>query len=163
MTYQAGGRLDNADWVTDPSIPDPKNLPVPLGWTILIRPYPIAEQTRGGIILSADDRNMMSNITNIGRIVSIGKCCWNRSHHKDVDGNQFQWVKEGDFVAYPKHVGGKRKFKGVSYIVLNDDEITDFLPDPQVYDESSFKLNIPQEHLEKYNTIHNPNFEPRGV
>lgn len=161
MTYQAGGRLDSADWVTDPLVPDPQNLPVPLGWTLLIRPYPISEKAQGGILLSTDDRNMMSNITNVGRVVSIGKCCWNRSHHKDADGNQFQWVKGGDFVAYPKHSGAKRKFKGVSYIVLNDDEITDFLPDPQVYDETSYTLNIPKEHLEKYNTIHNSNFEPR--
>lgn len=162
MTYQAGGRLDNADWVTNPTVPDPENLPVPLGWTVLIRPYPITEKTRGGIILSSDDRNSLSNTTNIGRVVSIGRCCWNRSHHKDASGNQFQWVQVGDFVAFPKHSGAKRKFKGVSYIVLNDDEITDFLPDPQVYDEQSYQLDIPKEHLEMYNTIYNKNYTPRG-
>ena len=68
----------------------------------------------------------------------------------------------GDFVAYPKHVGAKRKFKGVSYVVLNDDEITDFLPDPQVFNEDGCKLNIPKEDLEMYNTIYNPNFKTKG-
>lgn len=161
MTYQAGGRLDSAQWISDPNIPDPENLPVPLGWTLLVRPYPVEQKTRGGIILGSENIDMMNNTTNVGRVVAIGKCCWNRSHHKDVDGNQFNWVREGDFVAFPKHTGAKRKFKGVGYMVLNDDEITDFLPDPQVFDEETFRLDIPKEHLEKYNTIYNPNFEPR--
>lgn len=162
MSYQAGGRLNNEGWITDPSVPDPDNLPVPLGWTLIVRPYPISEKTRGGIILSADDRNLTANVTNIGRVVSLGKCVWNRPHHRDAEGNQFKWVEIGDFVAYPKHVGSKRKFKGVSFIVLNDDEITDFLPDPQVFDETGMSLEIPKEHLEKYNTVHNPNFKSRG-
>ncbi len=161
--FQAGGRLDNAEWVTDPLVNDPENLPVPLGWTILVRPYPVQEKTQGGIILSTDDRNMMANITNIGRVVSIGKCAWNRPNHRDPQGKQFNWVEVGDFVAYPKHVGAKRKFKGVSFVVLNDDEITDFLPDPQVFNESGVKLDIPEEHLIKYNTIYNANFVTRGV
>ena len=162
MAYTAGGRIDSADWVTDPSVPDPENLPVPLGWTLLIRPYPIQEKTKGGIILTSDDRNLVANLTNIGRVVSIGKCCWNRAMHTDREGKQSNWVEVGDFVSYPKHTGSKRKFKDVSYIILNYDEITDFLPDPQVYNDSGMKLNIPQEHLEKYNTIYNKNFKNRG-
>lgn len=161
--YQQGGRLDNAGWVTDPNIPDPENLPVPLGWNILIRPYPLAEATKSGIILSSDDRDSLANVINIGRVVAIGKCAWNRSSHRDSEGNQFNWVEVGDFVSYPKHVGAKRKFKGVSFVVLSDDEITDFLPDPQVFDETNaFTLEIPEDHLTKYNTIKNPNYTKRG-
>lgn len=162
MTYQQGGRIDSTQWVTDPNIPDPENIPIPLGWHVLVRPYPVAEKTAGGIILTTDDRDYTSNLTNVGRVVSIGKCAWNSPQHRDSNGQRFNWVEVGDFVSYPKNTGGKRKFKGVSFIVLNDDEITDFLPDPQVFDAASTRLDIPEDHLIKYNTVKNPNYTPRG-
>lgn len=153
--YQKSSGLDNNDFITDPNVPDPDNLPEPLGWNIYVRPYPINEQTKGGIILPDDEINFMNQQVNIGRVVKIGPCCWNRSQHTNSEtGERFNWVNEGDFVSYPKHKGAYRKFKNVSFLILNDDEIVERLPDPLVFEYSHFEVNIPEDHLKYYNTVY---------
>lgn len=154
VAYQRSRKTDANSFITSPTIEDPDNLPIPLGWNILIRPYPV--ETTSSIIIPEDEINFMNFQMNIGRVVAVGPCCWNRPHHKDVDGKRFNWAEVGDFVAYPKNVGNLRKFKGVSFIILGDDEIVERLPDPIVLEEEGlYKLNIPKKDLEKYNTIYN--------
>lgn len=151
--YTAPSKLDKNSWITDPRVPDPENIPQPLGWTILVRPYPITTN-KTTLIIPDQEIDYMNYVSNIGRVVSVGPCCWTRPEHRDRDGNRFDWVEVGDFVAYPKNSGARRKFKGVSYILLVDDEIVEKLPDPQVFDDDFYKLDIPDEHLKMYNTIH---------
>lgn len=158
--YQKPSKFHDNDFITDPTIPDPENLPIPVGWNILVRPYPVDQMTKGGIILSVDDAEYMRNATNIARIVSVGPCCWNRSQHKDSEGNHIQWAKVGDFISYPRYKGTMRNFKGVTYTMLVDDDIMEILPDPLVFaEEDSHNINIPEEDLKKYNSIYNPNYE----
>jgi len=161
-SYHSAGKLSQNSFLTDPLVPDPENLPVPLGWSLLVRPYPVKETTKGGIIMSSSDIDYTNNTTNIGRVVAIGPCCWSQPQHRNIHGEKFNWVEVGDFVSYPKHTGGKRKFKGVSFIILNDDEITDFLPDPLVFNEVGNQMNIPEDDLKKYNTVYNPNYKQKG-
>ena len=151
--YTPKTKMDNNAWITDPRVEDPKNLPRPLGWQILVRPYPIKQSEGAKIIIGSDEFNFLNHITNIGRVVDIGDCAWNRSEHKMKDGTQKDWLKVGDFVSYPRNTGARRKFKGVTYVLLVDDEICEQLPDPQIFDEGYYKIDIPQEHLEKYNTV----------
>lgn len=149
--YQAKTKLDKNAWITDPRVPDPENLPEPLGWTILVRPYPVTtNKAKTSLIILDEEVDFMSNLTNIGRVVSIGPCCWNRPHHKDKDGNKFDWVSVGDFVTYPRNVGARRKFKDVSFVLLCDEEIVERLVDPQVFNDSVFKVDIPDEELQTY-------------
>jgi len=158
--YQKPTNLHDNDYISDPNIPDPENLPKMLGWNILVRPYPIEKITRGGIILSASDAEYTRNATNVARVVDVGPCCWNRSQHRNRDGEQFDWVKIGDFVSYPRHVGKMRNYKGVTFVVLADDEINERLIDPMVFDEDDhYNLLIPEEDLKKFNTIYNPKFK----
>jgi co-chaperonin GroES (HSP10) len=152
-TYQTQGRLDANCWITDPSIPDPDNIPVPLGWCVLIRPYPVEQnKLKSSLIMPTAEIEHMNYVTNIGRVVSVGPCCWNRAEHKMKDGTQKDWVQVGDFVSFPKNVGQRRKFKGVSYVLLVDDEIVERLPDPQVFDDGFYQVRIPEADLVKYNT-----------
>ena len=156
--YQTAGTLDMNSWISDPTIPDPDNIPVPLGWCVLIRPYPVEyNKSKSSLILLGSEIEYMNYVTNIGRVVSVGPCCWNRAEHRMKDGSQQDWVKVGDFVSFPKNVGQRRKFKGVSYVLLVDDEIVERLPDPQVFDDASYRVNIPEDHLVKYNTYRNVN------
>ena len=155
--YQTNTKYNANEWITDPSVPDPLNKPIPSGWTIWVRPYPAKTKTTGGILLNDDTIDTANYRTNIGRVVSIGKSCWNRPEHRDSEGNRYEWCKVGDFIEWGSHIGKKRKFKGVGYIIINDDEILSVLPDPVVYkdDEGSgtIGINIPDEDLKKYNTI----------
>lgn len=152
--YTAPSNLDANGWITPPSVPDPDNIPNQLGWTLLVRPYPVIQSSNSSILMPETDINYMSYVSNIARVVAIGPCCWTRPEHKNKDGERFDWVKVGDFVSYPKNAGSRRKFKGVSYVQLVDDEIVEQLPDPQVFDDDLYTLEIPQEHLELYNTIY---------
>lgn len=158
--YAPPGKLSKNDWITDPRIPDPDNLPVPLGYNLLVRPYPIVQNTDNSVFTLPDvEIDHMNHVTNIARVVAIGACAWNNRQYYNRSGEQFNWVDVGDFIAFPKNIGGKRTFKGVSYIMLTDDEVNEFLPDPQVFDDAFFKVDIPEDHLVKYNTIKNPNYK----
>ena len=160
-SYQATTKLDKNSWITDPKVADPDNLPQPLGWTLLVRPYPVKQnEEKSKIIMPEGEMDYLNYVSNIGRVVAVGPCCWTRPEHK-INGEQKDWVKVGDFVSYPKNVGAKRKFKGVGYILLVDDEIVERLPDPQVFDNSFYKINIPQEDLEKYNTVYKKEIEQK--
>lgn len=159
--FQTNTKSNANEWVTDPRVKDPENLFVPLGWTIIVRPYPTKAKTKGGLILLDETIDFANYRTNIGRVVAIGKSCWNRPEHRDSEGNRYEWCQIGDFVEWGSHIGKKRKFKGVSYIIVNDDEIISKLPDPIVYEEDTgdFLMDIPKEDLETYNTIYNPNYK----
>ena len=155
--YQSSRKLDQTSWITDPNIPDPENLPKPLGWCLLVRPYPVELKSKSQLIIPDSEIDFLNHVTNIGRVVSIGPCCWTRREHQNKDGEQFDWVKVGDFVSYPKNVGSRRKYKDVSYVLLVDDEINEVLPDPQVFNDSDtfgYRVNIPEDHLKKYNTVY---------
>ena len=154
-SYQSSTKLDQNSWITPPDVADPENLPRPLGWHVLVRPYPVAQNREKSSIYMPDaELDFLNHITCIGRVVAIGDCAWNRTDHRNKDGEHFNWVEVGDFVSYPKNVGARRKFKGVSYVLLSDDDVVEHLTDPQVFDEGYYKIEIPQEHLEKYNTVY---------
>ena len=152
--YSAAGKLDRNGWITPPDVEDPNNLPEPLGWTILVRPYPIVQSSSSLIIMPDEDINYINYVSNVGRIVAVGPCAWTRPEHKNAEGERFEWAKVGDFVTYPKNTGARRKFKNVSFVLLCDDEIVEKLTDPQIFDDDIYTLDIPEDHLTKYNTIH---------
>lgn len=155
-TYQPGSKLDKNSWITPPTIPDPQNLPEPLGWTLLVRPYPVkVNDKRTSLIIPDTEIDFMNYLTNIGRVVAVGPCCWARPEHRKMDGTRFEWVKVGDFISYPKNVGARRKFKDVSFVLLCDDDVVEKLPDPQVFDNDFYTVDIPDEDLKKYNSIYN--------
>lgn len=159
MTFATNSRLTKNEWITDPEIPEPENFPKPCGWLIAVRPYPVDERTQGGIILTADSSDFMNYLTNVGRVIAVGDCAYSRSEHMNVKGEQKPWVKPGDFISYPRHVGAKRKFKGVSYLLLVDDEVNEVLRDPLVYaKDDGVNIKIPESDLVKYNTVYNPHF-----
>lgn len=159
--FQAPTKLDKNGWITPPDIADPENLPEPLGWTLLVRPYPV-KQAKSTIIMPDTDIDYMNYVSNIARVVSIGPCCWTRPEHRNKDGQRFDWIQVGDFVSYPKNAGARLKFKGVSYVLLVDDEIVQKLPDPQVFDDDFYTLDIPEDHLKKYNTIYKEDKSTKG-
>lgn len=158
MAYQAATRYEkNSAWITDPRVPDPEQLPNPLGWCLLVRPYPIiVNRDKTSLIVGQNDLDFMNYVANIGKVIKIGPCCWNRPEHKNKDGERFDWVKEGDFVAFSKSVGARRKYKGVSYVLLVDDDVIEKLDDPQFFsDQDLYKLDIPEDGEIKKEELNN--------
>lgn len=159
-SYQTNSKLSRNEWITDPTENDPENLPEPLGWNLIVRPYPVKNTigTKSTLYIPDESIDYLNGLVNIGRVVKLGPCCYNKPEHL-INGEQVPWVQPGDFISWPRNVGAKRKFKGISFILLSDDEVVERLTDPKVFNEGSFEMDIPQEHLEKYNTIYNPNFK----
>lgn len=157
--YQASNKLSKNGWISDPRVPDPKNLPIPMGWSVLIRPYPVKYKSAikmpsgSTLILPDSEVDFMNYTTNIGRVVAIGRSAFTRPEHRDKDGNYYQWFKVGDFVTWPKNVGARRNYKDVSFVMVVDDDVNEVLIDPQVFDdtEAGYQLDIPEEHYQKYN------------
>ncbi len=153
-SYQASKKLDINAWITPAEVPDPENLPEPLGWCVLVRPYKLEYKSKSNLIMPDSEADYLNYVTNIGRVVAIGPCAFNRKEHHNKSGEQFDWVKVGDFVTWPKNAGSRRKYKGVGYMLLVDDDLNERLPDPQVFDASGagYRLDIPEDHFTKYNT-----------
>lgn len=152
-SYQSSQKLSKNAWISDPRVDDPVNLPIPMGWSVLIRPYPVKYKSKSDLVMPDSEVDFMNYTTNIGRVVAIGRSAFTRPEHRDKDGNYYQWFKVGDFVSWPKNVGARRNYKDVSFVLVVDDDVNEVLIDPQVFDdtESGYQLDIPEEHYTKYN------------
>ncbi len=102
-------------------------LPIPMGWKILIQPNQIKQQTKGGIILPSKAQENEAYLTAHGEVVSIGELAYRERGTGD------SWrisnkPQVGDKVTYGKYAGQKLVINGVRLLLLNDDEITSILP-----------------------------------
>ena len=95
-----------------------------LGYRVLIKPDPIEEVTKAGIIIQTDEKiEKASQITGI--VVSIGDKAF-----KDISDGE-AWVKVGDRVLYAKYAGKRIKDpetidasgKGEEYVVIADEDL----------------------------------------
>lgn len=113
------------EWATDDSTPDPKDIE-PLGWRLIVRPLTVKEKTEGGIILIDSVLDTKDLTQTVGRVIAIGPLSYKRADMIDYD----PWVKVGDFVVFAKFGGQRMKYGGVKLIVINDDEVTVRVADP---------------------------------
>ena len=57
--------------------------------------------------------------------------------YKDPRGIHRWNVKVGDWVIYGRYSGMPKEFKGMKFLTINDDDITDVIPSPD-----GFKIHI---------------------
>ena len=103
-------------------------LPIPMGWKILIQPNQIKQQTKGGILLPTKAKENEAYLTAHGTVAAVGELAY-----RDRDSGD-RWKlsaipKVGDKVTYGKYAGQKLVTNGVRFLLLNDDEITSILPE----------------------------------
>ena len=103
-------------------------LPIPMGWKILIQPNQIKQQTKGGILLPTKAKENEAYLTAHGEVCAIGELAY-----RDRETGQ-RWhlnatPKVGDRVTYGKYAGQKLIINNVRMLLLNDDEITAILPE----------------------------------
>ena len=114
-----GGAVANDQWITDEEIKDPTPLPSIPNYRILIRPVSIRPTTKGGIILPDQTRADVQYLTTVGRVIVLGDLAYE-------DKDRFAkgpWCKVGDYVCYGKHTGTRFLYKGVMFVIMNDDQI----------------------------------------
>jgi len=115
----------NTTWWTDPTIPDPVDMPVVRGWRILVRPIPNAPKTKGGIIIPDATIETMDLIRSVGQVKLVGPMAYTRPDMGDTP-----WCKVGDYILYPRYSGAKFAYGGVKFLLLNDDEVLAVIQDP---------------------------------
>lgn len=114
-------------WATDASIPDPKELPVIPGWAVLIRPYSAPEKTKGGIIKPHEFIEDEDFLFTLGRVVVVGQQAY-LEKEKFPNG---PWCKVGDYIVHDKYQGSRFTYKGVKYLLINDDQVRMVVKNPE--------------------------------
>ena len=125
MHEELSGAVSNAQWVSDETLPDPNPLPTIPGWNLLIRPVPIKQKTKGGIIIPEKIRDDIRYLQTCGRVLVVGNMAY-----KHGDFGDKPWAKVGDYVVYTKLAGQRFTYKGVKLILLPDRSIEMLVPDP---------------------------------
>ena len=114
-----GGAVTNDQWITKEEIKDPTPLPSIPNYRILIRPVSIRSTTKGGIILPDQARADVQYLTTVGRVIVLGDLAY-EDKYRFAKG---PWCKVGDYVCYGKHTGTRFLYKGVMFVIMNDDQI----------------------------------------
>ena len=102
------------------------DLPIPMGWKILIQPNQTKSKTKGVIILPSKAKEREAYLTAHGEVLAIGELAyrdWNTGERWKLHATP----KVGDKVTYGKYAGQKLIINNVRMLLLNDDEITSVL------------------------------------
>ncbi len=103
-------------------------LPIPMGWKILIQPNQIKQKTKGGILLTQTETAHEAYLTAHGVVAGVGELAY-RDRNTGEKWKLSSIPKVNDRVTYGKYAGQKLVINGVRFLLLNDDEITSILPE----------------------------------
>ena len=110
---------------------DPKTnlekLPNPTGWRLLVMPFKVKEETKGGIIIAQETLDRARVATQVGYVLKMGDLCY-KDKEKYPTG---PWCKEKDWVIFARYAGSRMEIDGGEIRMLNDDEILGTIGDPK--------------------------------
>jgi|TARA_A100001015_G_C14852078_1_gene656905 co-chaperonin GroES (HSP10) len=110
-------------------------LPQPTGWRMLVLPYAMKSETKGGIALTRETVDREALATVIAKVVRMGPLCYNDT---DKYGTQ-PWCQAGDYIAIGRYSGARFKIKmeeedgsesHCEVRIINDDEVIAKINDP---------------------------------
>ena len=104
-----------------------EQLPDPVGYRMLVRPYSGEKKTEGGILLTDETSEKIQMTTVCALVVKMGDLCY-KDKKKFPNG---PWCKEGQFIMYGRYVGNRFQTKYGEHRILNDDEIIGTIKDPK--------------------------------
>lgn len=107
-------------------------LPVPMGYRILIALPEVQEKTAGGIIRPDELRKREETASILGLVVELGPDCYN-------DPDRFPngaYCKAGDWVIFRSYSGTRFKIKGREYRLINDDTVEGVVSKPEVFERA---------------------------
>jgi len=103
-------------------------LPVPVGYRVLIALPQVEETFDGTNLLKTDtQRNQEHVMSIIGLVVDMGDQAYS-------DAERFPtgpWCKQGDYVMFRANSGTRFKVDGLEYRLMNDDSIEAVVADPR--------------------------------
>ena len=104
-----------------------EKLPIPTGWRILVMPFKVKEETKGGIIIAQETLDRARVAPQVGYVLKMGDLCY-QDKDKYPTG---PWCKEKDWVVFARYAGSRMEIDGGEIRMLNDDEILGTINSPE--------------------------------
>ena len=104
-----------------------EKLPNPTGWRLLVMPFKVKEETKGGIIIAQETLDRARVATQVGYVLKMGNLCY-QDKDKYPTG---PWCKEKDWVIFARYAGSRLPIEGGEVRLLNDDEVLGTIKDPE--------------------------------
>ena len=96
-----------------------EKLPTPTGWRILVMPFQVKEETKGGIIIAQEALDRARVATQVGYVLKMGDLCYEDKERYPTG----PWCKEKDWVIFARYAGSRMEIEGGEIRMLNDDEV----------------------------------------
>jgi len=104
-----------------------ERLPNPTGWRLLVMPFQVKEETKGGIIIAQETLDRARVATQVGYVLKMGDLCY-QDKDKYPTG---PWCKEKDWVVFARYAGSRMEIEGGEIRMLNDDEVLGTIDNPE--------------------------------
>jgi len=110
-----------------PSQTNLEKLPDPTGWRILVMPFQVKEETKGGIIIAQETLDRARAAVQVGYVLKMGPLCYGDKERYPTG----PWCKEKDWVIFARYAGSRMEIDGGEIRMLNDDEVLGTIDDPK--------------------------------
>tara|TARA_Y100000813_G_scaffold8514_1_gene6383 strand:+ start:279 stop:695 length:417 start_codon:yes stop_codon:yes gene_type:complete len=104
-----------------------EKLPDPTGWRILVMPFQVKEETKGGIIIAQETLDRARAAVQVGYVLKKGPLCYADKERYPTGA----WCEEKDWVIFARYAGSRMEIDGGEIRMLNDDEILGTIGDPK--------------------------------
>ena len=104
-----------------------EKLPNPTGWRILVMPFQVKEETKGGIIIAQETLDRARAAVQVGYVLKMGPLCYADKERYPTG----SWCKEKDWVIFARYAGSRLPIEGGEVRLLNDDEVLGTIKDPE--------------------------------
>lgn len=116
-----------------------EQLPIAVGWQVILAPIQIQETTSGGIIITRDDQKLQESARFISKVLALGPLAYTGDKfkaHPDQN-NPEPWCKVGDIVSTGQYAGSTIPCIGSNnkayYLrLVSDDEIKTVITDTSI-------------------------------
>ena len=104
-----------------------ERLPNPTGWRLLVMPFQVKEETKGGIIIAQETLDRARVATQVGYVLKMGDLCYQDKERYPTG----PWCKEKDWVVFARYAGSRMEIEGGEIRMLNDDEVLGTIDNPE--------------------------------
>ena len=111
----------------EPTTTNLEQLPNPTGWRILVMPFKVKEETKGGIIIAQETLDRARVSTQVGYVLKMGDLCYQDKDRYPTG----PWCAEKDWVIFARYAGSRMEIDGGEIRMLNDDEILGTIENPE--------------------------------
>lgn len=99
----------------------------PVGFQLLLKPLEGEDQTKGGIFLPDQVKEINKIAATVCKVIDMGPDCY-------LDPTRFpsgHWCQIGDYVLIGKFSGARFIYEKEEFRLINDDQITGIVDDPE--------------------------------